>query len=121
LLAPYSSRFADKNAPRLYDTVLFYLQYDVLKIKLKLAISNYFIVLIKQHTRHFILRADVTMENEVLIKLFVAEAYQAACWRLAVYMLYIACRQIRSVGSKSPANQQQIRVMWFELNGDTNV
>jgi hypothetical protein len=44
------------NAPTtLYEASLVYLQHDVFEVKLKLKQVKYFIVLIKQRTRYFIL------------------------------------------------------------------
>ena len=55
--------FTDNNASRLYEVVLFYLQHDVLEIKLYYSKSKYFIVLVKQRTRYFILWADITIKH----------------------------------------------------------
>ena len=57
--------FTDNNASRLYEAVLVYLQHDVLEIKQKNnnSKSKYFIVLIMQRTRYFILRAVITIKN----------------------------------------------------------
>jgi hypothetical protein len=63
---------------------------------------KYFIVLIKQRTRHFILMADVTIKNVGLLKTVVA-GMSATCWRFAVDKSVV-----------SPANLQQIHLIWFD-------
>jgi hypothetical protein len=82
----------------------------MLEIKLKLSKIKYFIVLIKQRTHHFILMADVTIKN---VGLYIEQT--AVRCRRVCSMLAICCRLAADKSVASPANLQQIRLMWSDL------